>query len=234
MRKAPLFILFLTSIAVMIMAELLVYQYLEIPYSFDFKASIFGLKKGESASSTTGTSQQKSLPADVENAGLLPLQLQPLTMPMLQKAGFKDVSLKTVNFDGLLFNQVDIKDSIALPVINQDILDKKGEKMASIYVFEVKSKGLAKEVYDILKKKFATQNIGIFKDVPPWRDGSVLASLRLGLNETHDFGEASFYLNEFRFPDLVFLVVKKNRNVYALTYGKMQHDLIKKLITILP
>lgn len=216
MGKSSLFILFLTSIAIVIVAELLVYQYLEIPYSFDFKTSIFNLKTEESATIATATiNRQKSPPAGLSSANI---SISPLTIEVLQKAGFQGVTLKKVDFNGLLFNQIDIRDAVALPVIHQNIIaagSSEGEKTISIYIFEVKSKELANEVYASLKKKLGLGGIGIF-------------------NETNEFSGASFYLNVFRFPELVFLVVKKNRNVYALTYVKGQHGLMKSLLQLLP
>ncbi len=198
------------------------YQYLETPYSFDFKASMFNFKnvappkRGGNflTSPMAGSTEESNIASPVTNQQKSNA-VSPLTMTLLQQAGFTDFSLKTVGFDGLLFDQIDVKDAIALPVIHQNIVDAKGKNMASVYSFLAKSKELAKEVYEVLKKKFADQNIGIF-------------------NETHDFGEASFYLNAFRFPEIVFLVVKKNENVYALTYGKSQHGFIKKLLLLLP
>lgn len=60
-----------------------------------------------------------------------------------------------------------------------------------------------------------------------------LSSIEAGINETNEFGDGSYYINYSNRPETAFLVVKIRESVYSFVYKKELHSFIKSLIPLL-
>jgi hypothetical protein len=140
--------------------------------------------------------------------------LSQITLAVVKKAGFQNISLTPLDSNPLLFDTLDYEKFISLTVLVQNFAEG-NSKIATAHEFVAKSRILAHEIYLLLKEKFSGR-------------------LGLTVNEINDFGENSFYINFPNHQDDAFLVVKKSEYVYALSYQKKYHSLIQKLFQLLP
>lgn len=203
MSKFSLFTVFLSATIVVIVAELLVNQYLKYP-EMEKEITANVLKSNSSIHTLKNAAPESQAFSDLE--------LDPkITFALIQEAGFSGISLQRVPYDGLLFGKIDLKDFGNLPVIANNLLKNNRQKLASFYEFQAGSSALANEFYTLLKDRAGKVN-------------------GLVLNETNQFGNASFYINFDPPADDVFLVVKAGDTVYALTYGKTNHSQVKQLL----
>lgn len=137
-----------------------------------------------------------------------------ITFALLSLAGFQNVTLQRVPFNGILFERIDLRDFRSVPVVLQNVLQNNKNRIAGFAEFHGDSDLLAGEVYLFIKEKAA-------------------ASLNVGINETNGYGDNSFFINFGDRPDAAFLVVKIRESVYALTYEKGLHAFIESLISYL-
>ena len=125
---------------------------------------------------------------------------------LLRKVGFTNFVLKPKPFTGKLFGEFDISMLGPLNIVEKDVVESRSGgdfNVLTAYEFELGSKDTAKEIYDYLKAKI-TDELGVT------------------INQTNQFGMASFYIN-FGVPsENAFLVVKMRSNVYALSYPKVK------------
>ncbi|MCA9373837.1 hypothetical protein KC725_01615 [Candidatus Peregrinibacteria bacterium] len=134
-----------------------------------------------------------------------------ISFGLIGLSGFQNVTLQRVPFNGILFERVDLRDFQSVEVVQQNLLQDNKEKIALFYEFHGDSDLLANEIYIYIKDKA--------------RNG-----LNVGINETNDYGDGSFYVNYTDIPDRAFLVVKTRESVYALTYEKRLHSFIESLL----
>ena len=214
MSKFTIFTLFVSSIIIVIVAEIMVNEYLKTPYSLEVATNIFSAATPETPL-VEPTQQAVAAPVIQTDQPTIVAPAAFLTQAMVSQAGFQNLALKSVPYSGKLFDRVAFKDLGTVPTFETQLVKNEMVKDAGIYEFHVSSQTLSKEVYGLMKGKCAAE-IGVI------------------LNETNSFGDASFYVNYFEVPERVFLVVKKGDNVYALTYGKELHASIQKLISLLP
>ena len=223
MSKFSLFTLFLASIIVVIIAELLVNEYIRDPYGSHLQANVMqaGLQTptqdpgGEAAyysqQTVTAAPVTNQLPAEQKPSG----QYDLISFETIKAAGFNNYEiLQIVPFNGSLFDSINLSDFKSVPVIQNNLMQNNRSKIATFYEFQAKNASLANEVYLYLKDKSRNQI------------GSTV-------NETNSFGTASFYINFLDRADKAFLVVKQKENVYALAYLKEYHPLVKQLIPLL-
>lgn len=235
MSKSSLFTLFLSATLVVMIAELLTDQYLKTP--FQLKGDIFAAENGTEERVSLAPAVKKpensqppvliegvtpgldTLPLDTQASDTQPgtnQDTQPLiNFAVVQEAGFSAVTLQRVPFNGSIFDKIDISDRISMPVLQQNLLKNNVARDATFYEFSLKSHTLAQEIYALLKQKGSNQ-------------------IGASVNETNGFGEKSFYVNFLDYPERAFLVVKKGGNVYSLSYVKIYHPFIQKLIQLLP
>lgn len=135
-----------------------------------------------------------------------------ITTQKLTEAGFNNVELKQSNFVGILFEKVDLRDFKSIEVIQQRSIDQ--SVPLAFYEFHAHDPLLSQEIYVFIKQKAQD-------------------TLEHTVNETNDFGDNSFYLNDSRESGFVFLVVKTGESVYAMSYQKELHDSIKNLLRLL-
>ncbi len=153
-----------------------------------------------------------------DDSSTAPELKEQITFALLQEAGFADMVLQKTPFNGIVFGALDLRDFKSVPVVSYNLLANNRETQAVIYEFQAGSRMLAAEVYGLLKEKAGSNS-------------------NLAVNETNQFGGNSFYINFLEQNEATagkaFLVVKANDYVYALTYLREYHPLIKQLITLL-
>ena len=230
MSKFSLFTVFLCSLIVLIVAEILVNDYLKNPYSTDLQTNIFqsDLKADQKIATQEqiisedleqklrlGSSQQAELGQAVTWNAVLNPSNDLISAEDLNKIGFSNSKIVKGAFDGKIFDRIDVSTLNFLDISRYDIVQNGVVKMGSLYTLPVNSGELAKEIYGLLKDRSSAE-IGVI------------------VNETNSYGESSFYDNFFEFPERAFLVVKKGRNVYALTYLKELHPRVQMLLQLLP
>lgn len=223
MSKFSLFTLFLASIIVVIIAELLVNEYVRDPYGTHLQANLL-------QPSVASSSQQNLIPGvaavplqtptspsgeNTAGQGKLVNQYDTIVFETIKAAGFNNYEiLQVVPFNGILFENIDLRDFKSVAVIQNNLMQNNRAKIATFYEFQARDLKLANEVFQFLKDKCRNLIGGT-------------------INDDNAFGTGSFYVN---FPDRTnkaFLVVKQKENVYALAYLKEYHPLIKQLIPLL-
>jgi hypothetical protein len=130
---------------------------------------------------------------------------------LVTQSGFKNVTLQQLPFNGIVFEKIDMRDFMSVPVFKQNLLADNRDVSAGFYEFHADNSLLANEIYLLIKEKASS-------------------SIDTGINETNDFGEKSFYLNYKDKKDDAFLVVKISQSVYALQYEKNLHSFMKILL----
>ncbi|MFA5829436.1 MAG: hypothetical protein WC843_03000 [Candidatus Gracilibacteria bacterium] len=242
MNKSNLFTLFLAGVLVVIGSELLVDDYLKTPVLKNSQADVLDVgaatTQGSANAQTKGTQALSTLAqtaktANVQNAQVAPAQTTTgqiaqisalqnqeaggpqITFSMIIKAGFAQTTLQRAPFTGMLFDTIDLQNSLSVPVLQQYLLKNNVARAATFYEIHLQNKEMAGEVFSLIKQKAAAQAGAL-------------------LNASNGFGEGSFYINYLDNTNHAFLVVKKGSSVYALTYVKDYHPYIAKLIQLLP
>lgn len=131
----------------------------------------------------------------------------------IKSAGFTGGYLESEPLDGRLFKTIDISDLVDVEATKTNIRSEL-EILAKVYVFKVGIANSASEVYQTLKLK-ASQGLNIT------------------LNETNEFGSASFFMNDPVRSDTAFLTVRIAGLVYSFSYPKNYHSQIKNLIQLI-
>lgn len=236
MSKFSIFTIFLSVTVTVIVAELLVNQYIRFPASqkqlstnvlaaedqhkaadskMNDTAGEPDSQKNVNQSLSAGDSGQISQAEFDQNDS--PAKDGPkITFAVMQNAGFTNLVLQRVPFNGILFNTIDLRNFKSVEVIQNNLIEDNTNRnqTASFFEFDAGSRMLATEIYSLIKQK--TQSLSGVK-----------------MNETNQFGNNSFYINFDDNAQNVFLVVRMESNVYALTYRKDYHPFIKQLLTLL-
>jgi len=200
MSKFSIFTLFISATIVVIVAELMVNEYVKYPgMSKNLAASVMQAQNAANSEPVTGDITQQE---PVVSA---------ITYATVSKSGFKDFSLQRVPFNGILFESIDLRDFKSVPVEVNNLLENNRKQVAAFYEFRAGSRMLSSEVYGLLKEK----------------SGKLIGA---AVNVTDSFGEGSFYVNFVERPASAFLIVNMGDNVYALTYLKDLHPMIKNLL----
>lgn len=221
MSKFSIFTSFLAVILVIIVAELMVNEYLTYPeLDTEIMANVLDESEGVSdeipaEEIITGKMDVASDSGD-EGSGADEQNIVPIiNFALLGDAGSTGLTLQRVPFNGILFESLDLRDFKSVPVIKQNLLQNNRKEIGTAYEFRGDSKLIAKEIYLLLKDNaFRLANAGI--------------------NETNSYGDGSFFVNYEERPTTAFLVVKLGSNVYALSYQKDFHTFIENIIALLP
>ncbi|GEM_PF-1552644 len=221
MSKFSLFTIFLSSVIVVIIAELLVNQYVKDPYSErQLQANLLNAQltqESQQAMQFSKSGQPVQNPSQVSSnaSSQSTKRYKVIGFETIKEAGFKDYDiLQVVPFNGILFENIDLRDFKSVPVIQQNLMQNNRVRMAVFYEFQSGDGVLANEIYRYLIEK----------------SRSIMGAT---VNETNQFGNGSFYINFLDRKEYAFLVVKQKENVYALSYRKDYHPLIKQLISLL-
>lgn len=208
MSKFTVFILFLCAVTVIVAAELLVNDYLQTPYAVDSQTSVLVDTPAAPAETTpVDTAPVEAVVPSAVTSGLI-------TPDMLTKAGFEEsTTLEDGTFDGKVFGKIEIAELSAATFQWAQVRTPLA-RAGNILQIQTENKEVAADVYSLLKAKSSAQ-IGII------------------MNETNTYADGSFYDNFVDDPSRVFLVVKKGKNVYALTYLKELHNQFIQLLSLL-
>jgi hypothetical protein len=150
------------------------------------------------------TAENTDTPADIE---ILSITETGITNETLQLAKFPDATLVTANFDGSLFQTIDVSD-LSIEIKKQYVASN-SEVFGAIYSFSV-DEGAQNELYRILRERAAF--------------GSSVE-----INETNTFGDNSFYMNDSKRQSTAFLVIRKGVSFYSFAYPKEFNSYFKAL-----
>jgi len=134
-----------------------------------------------------------------------------IDLEMVLKAGFQNGTVLIEQFDGKIFNNYDIseyQDDEHIRYIIKEGTEEAGIVNELIYP----SQEIAHGVYAQLKAKMSAEE-------SPFT-----------LNETNQYGEASFFANNSNETNSVFLVVNFTERLYTLHYPAKNHNKMKNLL----
>ena len=208
MSKASIFTTFLSAIMIVVLAEVLLHDYLSSPEAAK-EVSVNVMETDESAPTQVPIEQVP--PATEPEAGVLPF----IDFELLTQAGSTGLTLQRIPFSGILFKSIDLRDLKSIPAVSQNLLHQNKTKVAVFTELHGESGAVAHEIYSLIKD-----------------NGDAL--LEASMNETNDFGDGSFYLNFRENSSEAFLVVKKGGCVYALTYEKSFHPFVEIIMQLIP
>lgn len=134
-----------------------------------------------------------------------------ITISQVYEAGFKEATFPIIPFDGMVFNEIDMRNYVNESNLEYQIIEN-GETSAFLTEFNLLNQRIAQEVYEILRGKVEAQN-------------------EFTINETNQYGNASFFANNSTQTNHVFLVVKQGTRLYTCHYPAKNHNKIKNLIT---
>ncbi len=171
------------------------------------------------------TAEQREAPYKFENTAVNTIddkfnEDSVFTTERLRQAGIARPIIQPKPFNGVLFDELEIETLTSFDITQLKILNKDGGnevKILDVYVLDMIGEEMASEIYDLIKVKFK-------------------ALLGVDVNETNDYGMKSFYINYTPSKTNVFLVVKFEESVYALSYprddelGVNMHDIVKNLL----
>jgi hypothetical protein len=131
----------------------------------------------------------------------------------LKSAGFVSARMEEEPYDGSLYKTIYTDDLYDVTV--KRIIIKSDEAMfAKVYVLKTGPNSSIDEVYQVLKIRGAE-------------------GLELEINETNEYGDGSFYINDTRRPKTAFLTVRLGNLIYGFSYPKEYHPQVKNLIKLL-
>lgn len=240
MQKFTVFTVILTVVVVVAAAELFVNDYLpklsanvfhadtsavtvpatEVPAVVTEPQPILGADPTVSAVPTETTTEPAStldyIPFDIEdfsNSYDKATTQAYISNEQVVQSGFTGAYLEPQDFDGFLFKTISIGDLYGLKVNKYDITN--GETVyAKAYVVVPEDVSTSSEIYSILKVRASE-------------------GLETEANETNQFGDVSFYMNDSRRSATVFLVVRVGTTIYGFSYPKEYHPQIKNLVDLI-
>jgi len=98
--------------------------------------------------------------------------------------------------------------------VKKYVIRTKTAFLAKIYVLKAGPSSTIEDVYNVLKTRAAE-------------------GLDTEINETNDFGENSFYMNDSRRTNTAFLTIKMRGLIFGFSYPKEYHTQIKNLVSLL-
>ena len=137
--------------------------------------------------------------------------LASIDLEKILNAGFENGNLKIEPFDGLIFNDYDISEYQDDEHIKY-IITENNESAGIINELIYPSEKIATAVYNQLKAKMSQENSSFT------------------INETNQYGDASFFANNSEETNSVFLVVKFGNRLYTLHYPAKNHNKMKNLL----
>lgn len=131
----------------------------------------------------------------------------------IRSAGFASGYLEDEENDGTIYKTIRI-DDIADVTLNKTVIRTQDELLAKVYVVSVGIQANINDVYDALKTRAG-------------------AGLGIEINETNEYGIASFFINDSSRPNTAFLTVRVGGLIYGFSYPKEYHAQIKNLVQLL-
>jgi hypothetical protein len=136
-----------------------------------------------------------------------------ISQEKLEKAGFLKPKFDLTLFKGILFNSIDIKEYRDDEHLTYKIFEN-NEEAGIINELTFPTEEISSEVYASIREKI--KNEKNFK-----------------INETNQYGDASFFANSAVEKNFVFLVVKIGKRLYTLQYPAKNHNKMKNLINLI-
>ena len=131
----------------------------------------------------------------------------------IKSAGFVGAYLEDEKDNGFLYKTIYTGDLKDLDV-KKYVIRTKTSFLAKIYVLKAGPGSTIEDVYKVIKTRAAE-------------------GLDTEINETNDFGENSFYMNDSRRGNTAFLTLKMRGLIFGFSYPKEYHTQIKNLISLL-
>lgn len=132
---------------------------------------------------------------------------------MIRSAGFAGAYLENEAHNGYLYKTVYLDDLPDVEVSKYAIRTEES-LFAKVYVFKVGGLSSVSEIFEVLKMR-ATEGLDI------------------EVNETGDYGDEAFYMNDSRRSEVAFLTVRMGAVLYGFSYPKDYHAQVKNLITLI-
>lgn len=153
--------------------------------------------------------------SDIEDFSNTETNLAPtnvyLTLDHVTKSGFVGAAIVPETFDGFLYKTINIGDLYGIKAEKNSIKND-SSSFAKIYIVIPDDPKNADEIYRVIKTRAAE-------------------GLEIEINETNDYGVASFFMNDSRRPNVAFLTVRINSLIYGFSYPKQYHPQIKALVS---
>jgi hypothetical protein len=131
----------------------------------------------------------------------------------IKSAGFVGAYLEQEPHNGYLYKTIQIDDLFDVEV-TKSVIRTEDSLFAKVYVFTIGPNAVVSEVYQVLKMRGAE-------------------GLDIELNETNEYGDGSFYMNDARRSSTAFLTVRFGELIYGFSYPKEYHSQIKNLIALI-
>jgi hypothetical protein len=131
----------------------------------------------------------------------------------IKSAGFSGAYLEEENHKGYMYKTIYIGDLPDLTV-KKNVIRTEDALLAKTYVLKTGIDSSLSEIYQVLKIRASE-------------------GLDVEVNESNDFGETSFFMNDFRRNDIAFLTVKFGNLIYGFSYPKEYHSQIKNLVALI-
>lgn len=179
-----------------------------LPVDDDFETSQ-PIERVSSDSTTSGVT-------DFEDATGAAIKSEPsvyLREELLRSAGFAAAYLEDDVNDGMMYKTIQL-DDLEEVTLNKTLIKTDNELLAKAYVISVGINANVNDIYEILKTRAAS-------------------GLGIEVNETNQYGLASFFINDSNRPNTAFLTVRVGGLIYGFSYPKEYHPQIKNLVQLL-
>jgi hypothetical protein len=131
----------------------------------------------------------------------------------ITNSGFVGAYLETEAIDGLLYKTINVGDLYGVQ-FDKYAVTNGTTTFAKTYIIVPDDPLGIEDIYDLLKLRASE-------------------GLEVEINETNDYGSASFYMNDLRRENAAFLTVRIGSRIYGFSYPKQYHPQIKNLVSVL-
>ncbi len=136
-----------------------------------------------------------------------------LRKEQIDAAGFVNAYIEKEQSNEMLFKTIftgDLSDT----KVDKNVIRTADSLLAKVYVISTGPSNSITDIFDILKVRASE-------------------GLDIEINETNEFGDASFYMNDLRRSNTAFLTVRFGQLIYGFSYPKDYHPQIRNLIALL-
>ncbi len=220
MHKFTLFTIGLSVVVILVVAEVVVNDYLgedfaqketveEVAVEVEEPLTDVVAEEGVEAPLDSEIRGDEIESPVVEEEQGAPQSVALITTELLASVGVLEPKVETAAFQGLVFGLFDVKEEFAgFTVLEHKLFD--GSNFIGM-------------VYEISTEN-ELQTFGAYETLRQKAQGSSLGTV----NENNDYGEASFYFNHSTKTSTVFLVVQKAGHAYAFQYSPSYHRAVVK------
>jgi hypothetical protein len=131
----------------------------------------------------------------------------------LVSAGFVDAYIEDEDHGNKLFKTIPVGDLLNVNIDKKSVRSAES-LMVKVYAFQFGFNADIDQAYQLIVGRAGQQ-------------------VAVDINETNEFGQASFFMNDARREDIAFLTIKLPQTIYAFSYPKDYHQQVKNLIQLL-